>query len=76
MEERRTGNERIAVLESELRAMKKQHEEMAKDIKIILSTLAEARGGWRVMMLIGGASGVAGAFISKWMGMISTVIQR
>jgi len=74
--ERRSENERIAVLETELRAMKHQHEEMAKDIKVILQTLSEARGGWRVMMLVGGASGVLGAFITKWVGPIASVLPK
>ena len=30
----------------------------------INSTLSEAKGGWRVLMYIGGASGAVGAFIS------------
>jgi len=75
-QERRSGNERIAVLETELKAMKKQHEEMARDIKTILSTLSEAKGGWRVMMMVGGASGVLGAFISKWIGPVSSVLPK
>jgi len=75
-QERRSGNERIAVLETELKSMKKQHEEMARDIKTILSTLSEAKGGWRVMMMVGGASGVLGAFISKWIGPVSSVLPK
>jgi len=74
-QERRLDNERVAVLETELKAMKAQHAEMAADIKIILQTLSEARGGWRVMMLVGGASGVVGAFLSKWIGPISSIIK-
>jgi hypothetical protein len=74
--ERRLENERVAVLETELKTMKQQHTEMAADIKIILQTLSEARGGWRVMMLVGGASGVFGAFLSKWIGPISANILK
>jgi chromosome condensin MukBEF ATPase and DNA-binding subunit MukB len=74
--ERRAENERIAVLETELMAMKKQHADMAADIKTILATLSEAKGGWRVMMMVGGASGVLGAFISKWIGPVSSVLPK
>ena len=31
----------------------------------IQSTLAEARGGWKMLMLLGGASGVLGAAITQ-----------
>lgn len=30
----------------------------------VLSTLSEARGGWRTLMLVGGAASAAGGFIS------------
>jgi hypothetical protein len=36
-------------------------EDVKKTLGAIQSTLSEARGGWRAMMLLGGASSVVGA---------------
>lgn len=38
---------------------------MQGDVGTIKDTLAEARGGWRVLMLIGGAGGALGAAITQ-----------
>lgn len=78
-EERRTDHEsreRISVLETQMNAMMTQHKDMARDIKIILNTLAEAKGGWRMMMLIGGAGGVVGAFIGKWISVVTISLPK
>jgi prefoldin subunit 5 len=37
--------------------------EMQKTLSEINKTLSEARGGWKVLMLVGGASGTLGAGI-------------
>lgn len=34
-------------------------------LQAIQSTLAEAKGGWRMLMLIGGASGTVGAALTQ-----------
>lgn len=39
---------------------------MQSDMRSIKETLAEARGGWRVLMLIGGAGGALGAAVTHW----------
>jgi hypothetical protein len=47
--------------------------EMRKDMKTILTTLSEARGGWKTLMLVAGMAGAVGAFahqIAIWMGFI------
>jgi len=31
----------------------------------IISTLSEAKGGWRMLMIVGGMAGVVGAFLTK-----------
>jgi len=66
MDERRSGNERIAVLETELKAMKRQHDDMARDIKIILATLSEAKGGWRMLLLVGGSTVLGYCGFAAW----------
>ena len=39
--------------------------EMQKTLTSINSTLAQAKGGWRVLMLVGGAAGTVGAGIMQ-----------
>ena len=58
------------MLESEFRAMREDHREMAADIRIIRDTLSEAKGGWRVIMLVAGGAGVIGAFAGKWLAIV------
>jgi len=77
-EDRRTdfdSRERIAVLETQMQAMLKQHEQMAKDIKVILATLSEAKGGWKMLLLVGGSGGIVGAFLTKWIGTVTAVVR-
>ena len=79
MEDRRTDNklrERIAVLETQLHEMARQHVAMASDIRIIRDTLAQATGGWKVMMLVGGSAGAIGAFLGKWLSTIMTGVPK
>lgn len=38
-------------------------EDMKKTLNAISQTLSEARGGWKVLMLVGGAGGALGAII-------------
>ena len=78
-DERRTDNEsreRIVVLETQMNAMLEQHKQMAHDIRIILNTLAEARGGWRLMMAVGGAGGLLGAFLGKWLSLLTNITPK
>lgn len=39
--------------------------EMRRELQEIRQTLAEARGGWKTLMLVGGAAGAAGAAMAK-----------
>ena len=38
--------------------------EVRKALSEINKTLSEAKGGWKILMLIGGASGTVGSFIT------------
>jgi len=51
----------IAHLQSDMDKMAVDIEEIKKTLASISSTLSEAKGGWRVLMLVGGASGALGA---------------
>lgn len=58
--------ERIAVLETQFAAMQRDTAEMAADVKAILATLHEAKGGWRMILVFAGSAGLVGAFLGRW----------
>ena len=51
--------------EAEIMSLQADMRELKSDVKTILNTLSEARGGWKTLMLIGGIAGAAGALITK-----------
>lgn len=57
--------DRLVKLEQQMLNTREDMGEIKGDVKIILSTLAEARGGWKTLVLIAGAAGTFGAFVSK-----------
>lgn len=60
----------IKHLQSDMDKMVEDMEEIKKALARIDTTLSEAKGGWRVLMLVGGAAGVIGAGIVQvvhWM---------
>jgi len=40
-------------------------EDIKKTLQAINSTLSEAKGGWRVLMMLGGAGGLVGAIVTQ-----------
>ena len=60
-----TENERIAVLETEVEAMKRDMADMKSDLRIIRDTLLQARGGWKTLMLVAGLASTVGAVLAK-----------
>lgn len=57
----------IAALVRTVGKMSERLDETDKKVGDIKTTLAEARGGWRVLMLIGGAAGVIGGLIATYL---------
>lgn len=51
--------------DAEIETLQKEIAELRQEIKQISKILAEARGGWRTMMLLGGAAGAVGAAFAK-----------
>jgi prefoldin subunit 5 len=51
----------IKHLQSDMDKMVTDMEEIKKAIVEIQKTLSEAKGGWKVLMMVGGAAGVVGA---------------
>ena len=60
----------IRHLQTDMDKMVEDMEEIKKALAKIDRTLSEAKGGWKMLMAVGGASGVIGSaitwFISHW----------
>ncbi len=50
---------------AEIEALQGDMRELKKDVKSILTTLSEARGGWKTLMLVAGVAGAVGAVLGK-----------
>lgn len=55
----------VAVLEAELNHLRKDLDLVKDDLRIIRDTLAQAKGGWKTLMLVAGFSSVVGALLAK-----------
>lgn len=51
-------------LEQEVKQLSKQMEAMQTTLQSISTTLNEAKGGWRALMLLGGAGAAAGSLVT------------
>ena len=69
----------LAVHETEIKHLQADMDRLVADMESIKTTLnsinntlAEAKGGWKVLMMLGGAGGVLGSavtyFIQQWLG--------
>lgn len=60
----------IRHLQEDMDKMVEDMEEIKKALARIDRTLSEAKGGWKMLMAVGGASGIIGSaitwFISHW----------
>lgn len=56
---------RLAVLEAQMKDTRDDIHEIKTDVKMILGTIASAKGGWRMILLVAGIAGTLGAFASK-----------
>jgi len=55
----------IAHLQSDMDKMLVEMAEMKKSVQAIEKTLATAHGGWRTLMMVGGAFGLIGALLAN-----------
>ena len=67
---------RLSVLESQLREYERRQHKVEEKVDQILAIVSEAKGGWRVMVMLGGAAGVVGAFLGKWLATVVSVIPK
>jgi len=60
----------IKHLQADMDRLVQDMEDIKKTLAAINTTLAEARGGWKVLMMLGGAGGMLGSaityFIQHW----------
>lgn len=62
----------IKHLQADMDKLVEDMEDIKKTLNAINNTLAEAKGGWKVLMMLGGAGGVLGSavtyVIQEWIG--------
>ena len=62
----------IKHLQADMDKLVEDMEDIKKTLNSINNTLAEAKGGWKVLMMLGGAGGVLGSavtyVIQEWIG--------
>lgn len=63
----------LAVHETEIKHLQADMDRLITDMESVKatlnsinSTLSEARGGWRVLMMVGGAGGALGAVVTQY----------
>lgn len=57
--------ERIVKLETEVEYIRKDLDQMKDYLRCINDTLAQAKGGWKTLMIVAGLSSTVGALIAK-----------
>ena len=56
----------IKHLQADMDRLVADMEDIKKTLNSINSTLADARGGWKVLMMVGGAGGALGAVVTQF----------
>lgn len=59
-----THGAEIKHIQDDLDEIAREMVEVRKALAEINKTLSEARGGWKILMMIGGAGGAVGSFIT------------
>lgn len=65
MSEHDSNSVNIAVLQTKMSTVETEIHEIRTDIKSILSTVNQTRGGWKVIIAVAGVAGATGAFAAK-----------
>lgn len=71
-----TPGERLAALDVRVTTLEKITGDIASDVRTTRDAVLEAKGGWRVLMLMGGACGVIGGFAGKWIPVLLAGIAK
>ena len=59
--------------DAEIGALQDDMKTLVSDVREIKETLAQAKGGWRTLMLVAGAAGAAGALVAKVAPLLTAV---
>lgn len=57
----------IGMLSEAVRQLQKSVEGLTTQVDNVQTTLAEARGGWRTLMWLGGAAGIIGTIVGSYL---------
>lgn len=57
--------DRLTRVEMQFSALEEQYRELRSDVREIKEILTQAKGGWRVLMIIGGAGAMVGGLLLK-----------
>lgn len=60
-----TTEQQIGSLQADMNNVKDDMKEMREDMKEVRTILAEARGYWKMLVIIAGFSATVGAFVAK-----------
>src|SRR3990172_3457498 len=63
----------IGRLEAQVANLERDAIEIKGDLKALVATANQARGGWKTLILVAGAAGAAGALASKVVGLVGLV---
>lgn len=61
---------RVGRHDGDIEALKDRLDKMEPKLDKILETLAQARGGWKTLMMVAGVAGAMGAFAAKIAGLV------
>ena len=59
--------------EAEITQLKNDMQSVKADVSEIKQMLSEAKGGWKVLMLVAGGAGALGAFAQKFITLLAAV---
>ena len=68
-----TFSRTIGRLETQVSSQGKQIEQLVIEIRGIRSTLDEAKGGWKTLMLVGSLAGVLGGLVTKLIPILNSL---
>lgn len=60
-------------MEAQISSMCHKLDALETEVRVISSTLSEARGGWRILMLVSGASAAVGGLIAKFAPWLASI---
>lgn len=70
---RRTVEERLATLEANQINLAEDVTELKVDVKAVLATLSQAKGGWKTLLALASLAGAVGAVAGKLLALFGGV---